>query len=94
MILLVYFTFLKLLFYPDLSNNEGNCHQKDKTMAILFVSLTIALITTSNITQERKDPGPLKCLSAPRHQILAKSAPQKTRNRDKAEFATKVRISS
>ena len=53
-------------------------------MAILFVSLTIALITTSNITQERKDPGPLKCFSAPRHQILAKSAPQKARNRDKS----------
>ena len=63
-------------------------------MAILFVSLTIALITTSNITQERKDPGSLKCLSAPPYQILAKSAPQKTRNHDKAEFATNVRKSS
>ena len=37
------------------------------------------------------DPGPLNCFSAPRHQILAKSAPQKVRIRDKAEFATKVR---
>ena len=27
----------------------------------------------------------------PSHQILAKSAPQKSRNRNKAEFATKVR---
>ena len=63
-------------------------------MAILFVSLTIALITTSNITQERKDPGPLKCFSAPRHQILAESAPQKARNHERAEFLTKVRKSS
>ena len=62
-------------------------------MAILFVNLTIALITTSNITQERKDPGQLKCFSAPRHHILAKSASQKARNRDKAEFATKVKSS-
>ena len=36
-------------------------------------------------------PGPLKCLCAPSHQILARSAPQKARNRDNAEFATKVR---
>ena len=35
-------------------------------------------------------PSPLKCFSAPRHQILAKSAPQNARNHDKAEFATKV----
>ena len=40
------------------------------------------------------NPGPLKCLSAHRHQILAKSVPQKARNRDKGEFATKVRKSS
>ena len=33
-------------------------------------------------------PGPLKCFSAPHHQILAKSALQKVHNRDKAEFAT------
>ena len=39
-------------------------------------------------------PGPLKCLCAPSHQILAKSAPQKARNRDKPDFATKVRESS
>ena len=39
-------------------------------------------------------PGPLKCFSAPRHHILAESAPQEARNRDKAEFATKVRKSS
>ena len=31
-------------------------------------------------------PGPLKC-----HQISAKSAPQKVRNRDKAKFAAKLR---
>ena len=37
---------------------------------------------------------PFKCFSAPCHQILAKSAPQKARNRDKAEFVTKVRRSS
>ena len=30
------------------------------------------------------NPGPLKYFSAPRHQILAKSAPQKARNRDKS----------
>ena len=36
-------------------------------------------------------PGPLKCLCAPRHQISAKSAPQKARNHDKAKFATKLR---
>ena len=39
-------------------------------------------------------PGPLKCFNAPRHQILAKSAPQKACTCDKAEFATKVRKSS
>ena len=39
-------------------------------------------------------PGPLKCFGAPRHQIFAKSPPQKVRNRNKAEFATKVRKSS
>ena len=39
-------------------------------------------------------PGPLKCFSAPCRQILAKRAPQKARNRDKAEFATNVRKSS
>ena len=39
-------------------------------------------------------PGPLKCFSAPGHQILGKSAPQKAHNRDKAEFVTKVRKSS
>ena len=33
---------------------------------------------------------PLKCF-APRRQILAKSAPQKARCRDKAKFATKLR---
>ena len=38
--------------------------------------------------------GRIKCLRAPSHQILAKSAPQKARNRDKVEFATKVRKSS
>ena len=36
-------------------------------------------------------PGPLKCLCAPRHQISAKSAPQKARIRDKAKFVTKLR---
>ena len=40
---------------------------------------------------ESVDPGPLKCFCAPSHQILAKSAPPKARNRDKVEFATKVR---
>ena len=38
--------------------------------------------------------GPLNCLSASHHQILAKSAPQKAGNQDKAEFATNVRKSS
>ena len=41
-----------------------------------------------------QDPGPIKCLRAPSHQILAKSAPPKARNRDKVEFATKVRKSN
>ena len=40
---------------------------------------------------ETATPGPLKCLCAPRHQISAKSAPQKARNRNKARFATKLR---
>ena len=31
----------------------------------------------------QEDPGPLKCFSAPRHQILAKSAPEKAHNCDK-----------
>ena len=44
--------------------------------------------------QGSRDPGPIKCLCAPSHQILAKSAPQKARNRDNVEFATKVRKSS
>ena len=35
--------------------------------------------------------GQLKCFCAPIHQILAKSAPQKARNRDKAKFAAKLR---
>ena len=39
-------------------------------------------------------PSPLKCFSAPCHKILAKSAPQKARVRDIAEFATTVRKSS
>ena len=39
-------------------------------------------------------PGCIKCLRAPSHQILAKSAPPKARNRDKVEFATKVRKSN
>ena len=39
-------------------------------------------------------PGRIKCLRAPSHQILAKSAPPKARNRDKVEFATKVRKSN
>ena len=37
---------------------------------------------------------PVQCFSAPRHQILTKSAPQKAHNRNKAELATKVRKSS
>ena len=36
-------------------------------------------------------PGPLKCLCAPYHQILAKSVPQKARNCDNAEAVTKLR---
>ena len=43
---------------------------------------------------QRLTPVPLKCFRAPSHQILAKSAPQKARNRDKPDFATKVRESS
>ena len=39
-------------------------------------------------------PSPLKYFCAPSHQILAKSAPKRARNRDKANFATKVRESS
>ena len=39
-------------------------------------------------------PGPLKCLCAPSHQILAKSAPPTARKCDKADFWTKVRKSS
>ena len=41
-----------------------------------------------------RTPGPIKCFSAPCHQISGKSAPQKARNLDKAEFATKVLKSS
>ena len=44
--------------------------------------------------EQRFNPCLLKYFSAPCHQILAKSAPQKARNRDKTEFATKVRKSS
>ena len=36
-------------------------------------------------------PGPLKCFCASPHQIFAKSASQNVRNRDKADFTTKVR---
>ena len=50
--------------------------------------------TRKSQIQELVKPGPLKCFSAPRYQSLAKSAPQKARNRDKAEFATKERKSS
>ena len=45
-------------------------------------------------TSSPSPPGPIKCFRAPSHQILAKCAPQKARNRDKAEFATKVRKST
>ena len=41
---------------------------------------------------ESNRPGPLKCFSAPHHQISAKSAPQKARNHDTAEFATKKNV--
>ena len=37
------------------------------------------------------EPGLLKCLCAPYQQKLAKIASQKARNRDSAEFATKLR---
>ena len=43
---------------------------------------------------ESNRPGPLKCFSAPPHQISAKSAPQKARNHDTAEFATKKKRKS
>ena len=38
-------------------------------------------------------PGPIKCFSASQHQILAKSASQKARNRDNALFTTNMRKS-
>ena len=41
-----------------------------------------------------RHPGQFKILLYTRHQLSAKSAPQKTLNRDKAEFATEVRKSS
>ena len=37
------------------------------------------------------NPCPLKCFCASPHQIFAKSASQNARNRDKADFKTKVR---
>ena len=52
-----------------------------KVKALQFVGLPIL----------RLRPGPPKCFCAPRHQISAKSAPQKARNRNKAKFATKLR---
>ena len=42
-------------------------------------------------TSSPSPPCPIKCFRAPSHQILAKCAPQKACNRNKAEFATKVR---
>ena len=40
------------------------------------------------------DPGPLNCFCASQHQILAKSASQKARNRDNALFTTNMHKSS
>ena len=40
------------------------------------------------------NPGPIKCFCASQHQILAKSASQKARNRDNALFTTNMRKSS
>ena len=46
----------------------------------------------NNLTVGQYDnTGPIKYLYAPNHQILVKSASRKARNRNKADFATKVR---
>ena len=46
----------------------------------------------NNLTVSQYDnTGPIKYLYAPNHQILVKSASRKARNRNKADFATKVR---
>ena len=52
------------------------------------------LIAQTHCAHNAMGPGRIKCLRAPSHQILAKSAPPKARNRDKVEFATKVRKSN
>ena len=44
-----------------------------------------------DLRDELERPGPLKCFCASPHQIFAKSASQNARNRDKADFTTKVR---
>ena len=48
------------------------------------------IIYVGTFEWEVSEPDPLKCFCAPRHQISAKSAPQKAHNCDKAEFATKL----
>ena len=61
-----------------------------------LICLARALLRRSKVDQiiAGNMPGRIKCLRAPSHQILAKSAPPKARNRDKVEFATKVRKSN
>ena len=49
------------------------------------------LIPVLESPQEPASLGPLKCFCASPHQIFAKSASQNARNRDKADFTTKVR---
>ena len=53
----------------------------------------MTMMTIKNIL-DQTTPGPLKCFCAPSHQILAKSAPPKGGNRNRAELVTKVRKSS
>ena len=75
----------------SLSEGNSSCFQPVMEKGMKKIA---ERITTMNHEIHPPHPGPLECFSAPRHQILATSAPQKTRNCDKAEFATKVRKSN
>ena len=66
----------------------------DHSQPFIYLNGAILLLKTPNqqIVEIKCSlkPGPLKCFCAPRHQILAKSAPQKVRNRNKAIFCDKT----
>ena len=66
-----------------LPNIEVN-HTDDETSTIRLVESLLMGASKFSPDTQGDGPGPLKCFCAPTHQIFAKSAPQKARDRDKA----------